>query len=228
MRSGAQASAEVFFLPTPTVDAGRDQTVTVNGVGSVLVSLAGEASSPVGHPLTYQWWDGTTRVASTARTTVTLGLGIHTLTFVAIDSPQLYALDTVRVTVQLPPPIAGPQGPPGPEGPVGAVGPSGPTGPTGPQGATGATGPQGPTGDTGATGATGATGMPGPAGPQGPPGVSSPIIFLPDGTPPPVGYRLIGTFIGQIRVRDGGRDRDEDRDRDDKKRSMRFNVYIKN
>ena len=74
--------------------------------------------------------------------------------------------------------------------------------------------------------------MPGPAGPQGPPGVSSPIIFLPDGTPPPVGYRLIGTFIGQIRVRDGGRDggrdRGDDRDRDDKTRSMRFNVYIKN
>ena len=74
--------------------------------------------------------------------------------------------------------------------------------------------------------------MPGPAGPQGPAGVSSPIIFLPDGIPPPAGYRLIGSFIGQVDTgdggRDGGRDRGDDRDRDGRTRSLRLNVYMKN
>jgi hypothetical protein len=210
LNNGPLASAEIFY-PPPTVDAGPDQTVTANSVGSALVTLTGVASSPAG-PLAYQWLDGTTPLASTATTAVTLGLGIHTLTFRAFDlATHLLSSDTVTVTVQLPPPVAGPAGPAGPPGPAGPAGP---------------VGLQGPKGDTGATGPTGAPGTPGPAGPQGPSGVSSPIIFLPDGTPPPAGYTLIGTLVGNLKVSD--RDHDDDRDRDVSTRRARFDVYIKN
>jgi hypothetical protein len=84
--------------------------------------------------------------------------------------------------------------------------------------------------------------MQGPAGPQGAAGVSSPIIFIPDGTPPPAGYTLIGTLVGDLKVgdrdddrgrderrdRDDHRNRDDDRGRDVKTRPVRFNVYVKN
>jgi hypothetical protein len=114
-------------------------------------------------------------------------------------------------------------GPTGRQGPAGPKGDTGPLGPQGPAGPAGATGPQGPAGPAGPQGATGPIGPAGPMGPKGDTGASVPsgtVIFLLQGTPPPAGYTLIGTFTEDVKSGDG--------DRDDRRVTLTFRVYRKN
>jgi Collagen triple helix repeat (20 copies) len=96
---------------------------------------------------------------------------------------------------------AGAVGPAGPVGVAGAVGPAGQTGPVGPTGAIGPAGPAGTAGAVGAIGPVGAVGPAGPIGPTGPAGpagaglISGSLLFLPQGTPAPAGYTVVGTTL---------------------------------
>lgn len=102
----------------------------------------------------------------------------------------------------------GATGPAGPQGLQGDAGPVGPKGDTGATGATGPIGPQGLQGEIGPTGPEGDTGATGPAGPQGPAGeglVTGALMFLPAGTPAPVGWTFVGSFTQQMTTGTSGR-----------------------
>jgi hypothetical protein len=195
--------------PSPTAEAGPDQTLVADLFGTARVQIVGQVISAAGSHLSYSWTEDTKLLSSTATLDTTLKVGMHVLTLSVIDQWGRSSSDSVTVGVQIPTAV-------GPPGPSGAQGPSGPQGP---QGLPGPSGPQGQVGPAGATGA------PGPQGPQGQPGTMpvGTIIFLIEGTPAPVGFALIGTMVGDLRpVGDG------DRDRDDRPRHVRFNVYRKN
>jgi probable HAF family extracellular repeat protein len=143
-----------------------------------------------------------------------LALGPHTIVCAATDAPTgLQDSKSAPVTLVL---SGGPIGPQGPKGDAGATGPQGPTGDKGDKGDRGDIGPAGSTG---------------PAGPQGPKGdlaalpAGSVIEFVTD-VPPPAGFRLVGTYVRELRPADPGRD---SRDRDDDRRvvRLRVNVFVK-
>jgi sugar lactone lactonase YvrE len=193
--------------PSPIADAGPDQTLVADPFGTARVQIVGEVKSAVGSRLSYSWTDGTELLSSGARLDATLKIGVHVLTFTVIDQWGRSSSDSVTIGVQIPTAAAGPPGPRGEQGPIG------------PQGVPGPSGPQGQIGPAGVTGA------PGPQGPQGEPGAlpRGTIIFLLEGTLPPVGFTLIGTMVGDLRPAGDG-----DHDRDDRPRHVGFNVYRKN
>lgn len=158
-----------------TVDAGADVTLVSGLTGSAAFSRAGVVTGPAAN---VQWNEGLTVLSQSTDINVTLGLGVHTLTFYAIKANGEQVSDSVIVTVQLPG-GGGAQGPAGPAGPqgipgaqgaqgaTGAQGPQGEPGPMGPAGPAGVMGPAGPAGPAGATGAAGPRGARGPEGRQG-------------------------------------------------------------
>lgn len=90
----------------PTARAGNDQTLTdVDNNGSESVTLDGSASTdPEGPLASFQWLNGTTVLGTTARITVTLPRGTHTLTLRVTDSQGATASDTMIVTINAPAP----------------------------------------------------------------------------------------------------------------------------
>ncbi|MEW8324849.1 MAG: autotransporter domain-containing protein [Candidatus Thiodiazotropha taylori] len=88
--------------PTPPqADAGQDVNLSdTDANGSEQVSLDGSASSDAdGTIVLYQWFENGSEIATGATPTVTLGLGVHTLTLRVTDSDDLTAEDQITVTV---------------------------------------------------------------------------------------------------------------------------------
>ena len=84
----------------PTANAGADQTVEATGPGGASVTLDGSGSSdPDDDALTFTW-TGTFGSVNGASATVTLPLGIHTITLTVDDGNGHTASDDVVVTVQ--------------------------------------------------------------------------------------------------------------------------------
>lgn len=89
----------------PVANAGPDHTVSAGASCQATVTLNGAGSTdPNGDTLTYTWKEGTTTLATTTdpvkTTSVTLGLGTHTITLTVDDGKGGTASDTVVVTVQ--------------------------------------------------------------------------------------------------------------------------------
>lgn len=63
------------------------------------VTLTGTATDPDGDPITYQWFDGATRIATTATATVTLSFGSHNITLRATDAKDASANSTPQTVV---------------------------------------------------------------------------------------------------------------------------------
>jgi Concanavalin A-like lectin/glucanases superfamily/Right handed beta helix region/PKD domain len=88
----------------PTANAGPDQTVTDtdnNGVQSVVLNGSGSSDSD-GSITSYVWKEGGTQIATGVSPTVTLAVGIHTITLIVTDNGGLTATDTVVITVNAP------------------------------------------------------------------------------------------------------------------------------
>lgn len=198
------ATAELFtpgVAGPPTVNAGMDQTVTVNSLGAGTFTLSATAMGDF-PPFSFRWSEDGATVGTAAGITLTRGAGLRTFTVVASDSRGLPSQpDTVVVTLLLPT-GGGSAGPAGPTGATGATGPQGPQGERGDPGIEGVAGPSGPMGPAGPAGAVGAIGPQGPAGApgtQGIAGTSSTVIFLLPSQPPPAGYILIGALEGALK-----------------------------
>ncbi len=81
----------------PVADAGADQTVECGAAAR----LDGRGSTdPDGDALVYEWSEGDTKLGTEAQTSVTLGMGVHTLTLTATDRSGASSQDTVVVTVK--------------------------------------------------------------------------------------------------------------------------------
>ncbi len=89
-------------------DVNRAPSVSAQPIGSPLeatspagrqVTLTGTASDPDNDPLSYQWFDGATRIATTATATVTLGFGTHSITLRATDAKDANATSTPQTVV---------------------------------------------------------------------------------------------------------------------------------
>ena len=110
---GATASDTVAITvranQPPVANAGPDQTVVDSGNDNVeSVTLNGSNSSdPDGSIVTYEWREGSTFVASGATPSVSLSVGVHTLTLQVTDDRGATASDTVAITVRAnQPPVA--------------------------------------------------------------------------------------------------------------------------
>jgi CSLREA domain-containing protein len=84
--------------PSPTANAGTDQTLTTAG-GPIQVTLNGSGSSPFNLPLTYQWRKGATVLGSGATLNHNLPAGTHTITLVVTDQCGFPGYDTVVVKI---------------------------------------------------------------------------------------------------------------------------------
>jgi len=86
---------------SPTANAGPDQSVTdTDGDGWVLVDLDGGASNdPDGSIVAYEWREGASVFATTAATSTSLSVGVHTLTLQVTDDAGAAGADTVVITV---------------------------------------------------------------------------------------------------------------------------------
>ena len=89
-------------------DVNRPPTVSAQPLGSSLeatsptgrqVTLTGTATDPDGDPVTYQWFDGATRIATTATANVTLAFGAHSITLRATDAKDASATTTPQTVV---------------------------------------------------------------------------------------------------------------------------------
>jgi hypothetical protein len=86
----------------PSANAGPDQTLSCLAPGqTVSVQLNGSGSSdPDGDPLTYNWTEGGSFLASGSAPTVTLGIATHHITLTVNDGRGGSASDGVRIDVQ--------------------------------------------------------------------------------------------------------------------------------
>jgi DNA/RNA endonuclease G (NUC1) len=83
----------------PVANAGPDQTVECTGGA---VTLNGTGSSDVddaSNTLTYVWTEGSTIIATGANSTVSLSVGVHTITLTVTDPHSASSQDMVTVTV---------------------------------------------------------------------------------------------------------------------------------
>jgi hypothetical protein len=85
----------------PVANAGPDQTVTdVDETGGEDVTLDGTGSSdPDGTIVSYDWTEGGVSIAGGATPTVTLAVGVHTITLTVTDNGEASATDQVVTTV---------------------------------------------------------------------------------------------------------------------------------
>jgi outer membrane autotransporter protein len=85
----------------PIANAGLDQTLTdSNADGSEQVSLDGSASSDAGGTIVnYQWFENGTEIANGASATVSLQVGVHTLTLRVTDNDDLIGEDQLTITI---------------------------------------------------------------------------------------------------------------------------------
>lgn len=86
---------------TPTANAGNDQNVyDTDGNGSSDINLNGSASSDLDGAISaYVWKEGDTEIATGVSPTVSLAVGVHTLTLTVTDNRGAAADDTVQITV---------------------------------------------------------------------------------------------------------------------------------
>jgi len=89
----------------PTADAGSDQTVTdTDNNGSQSVTLDGSGSSDSdGTISSYVWTEGGSQIATGSGPSVTLDVGVHTITLTVADNESATDDDTVTITVNRPP-----------------------------------------------------------------------------------------------------------------------------
>ncbi len=109
--------------PSPSADAGLDQTLVADLFGTTRVHIVGQVISAVGSHLSYSWTEGTKLLSNTATLDATLKVGVHVLTLNVIDQWGRSSSDSVTVGVQFPTASAGPPGPTGAQGPIGPQGP---------------------------------------------------------------------------------------------------------
>lgn len=84
----------------PTANAGSSQTVEATAPAGTSVTLNGSASiDSEGNIATYEWYEGATLLATGAQPSVTLGVGVHTLTLRVTDSLGLFTDSLVTVTI---------------------------------------------------------------------------------------------------------------------------------
>jgi hypothetical protein len=156
----------VFMPPDAvvTVSAGPGQTLLAGVNGLATAHVVGAVTNPASIALAFSWLDENgLPIAATQVADLSLGVGIHHVTFRATAVTGT-AADSLVITVQpLAPALVGPQG---------IAGPQGVKGDAGSQGLQGAIGPQGTAGPAGLTGADGASGAIGPMGLQGLQGLS--------------------------------------------------------
>lgn len=86
----------------PIANAGQDQTVLdADGNGSELVSLDGSQSTDSdGTIVSYAWFNQNTQVATGMNASITLPLGVHTVTLRVTDDQGAFTTNTVTITVQ--------------------------------------------------------------------------------------------------------------------------------
>lgn len=91
-----------FVNTPPTANAGADQVVSVsNHAATASVTLDGSASlDPDGTIATFVWSEGNTALGQGASLTVTLSVGLHTITLTVIDAAGAMDSDTVEVLVR--------------------------------------------------------------------------------------------------------------------------------
>ena len=84
----------------PIADAGADQTFIASSPAGSRVELYGGFSfDPDNDPLTYEWTEGATSLASGSFVEVVLTPGVHTITLTVDDGQGGVAADTVTMTV---------------------------------------------------------------------------------------------------------------------------------
>ncbi|WP_250419078.1 PKD domain-containing protein [Pontibacter deserti] len=84
----------------PVANAGPDQTVTAGAGNLATVQLNGSASTDAdGTIVSYVWKEGTSQLATGATASVSLAVGVHTLTLAVTDNQGASAEDQVVVTV---------------------------------------------------------------------------------------------------------------------------------
>lgn len=84
----------------PTSNAGADQTLSDNdGTGSESVTLVGTAADSDGTIASVQWSDASGTLGTSNTLNTSLPVGVHTLTFTAIDNEGASSSDSVIVTV---------------------------------------------------------------------------------------------------------------------------------
>lgn len=103
----SQASSTSIFVTVdndddaPVADAGPDQTVQdADATGTELVTLDASASSDDRGISSYEWWDGSTLIATDVSPTVEFLVGAHTMTLIVTDSIGQTAQDSVVITVE--------------------------------------------------------------------------------------------------------------------------------
>jgi len=98
-------------VPAPTVDAGADQTVTVNEFGLATFTISASASGT--GALTYAWTENGVPLAAsnTLSLTLTRAPGQYAYVFTATDTNNQSASDSVQVDVVIPGGVPGPPGP---------------------------------------------------------------------------------------------------------------------
>ena len=84
---------------SPVANAGPDQTVQTSGSTAAVQLNATASTDPDGDALTFKWSEAGEQIANGATPTVTLALGVHTLTVTVTDPSDATAVDTVSVTV---------------------------------------------------------------------------------------------------------------------------------
>lgn len=108
----SQASSTSIFVTVdnyddpPAANAGPDQTVQdADASGTELITLDGSASSDDRGISSYEWWAGSTLIATGASPTIEFLIGAHTITLVVTDSIGQTAQDSVLITVEPAPPV---------------------------------------------------------------------------------------------------------------------------
>lgn len=91
----------VLNSAAPVADAGPDQTVEATSPSSTQVILDGSASfDPDNEPMTFEWRDAVSNVIGSGPiATLTLPIGVHTITLIVSDGHSAPATDTVSVSV---------------------------------------------------------------------------------------------------------------------------------
>jgi len=84
----------------PTANAGSNQTAEATASTGTFVTLNGTASTDLENNITtYEWFEGTTLIATGAQPSVALAVGVHALTLRVSDSLGMFGQSPVTVTI---------------------------------------------------------------------------------------------------------------------------------
>src|SRR5262249_20558324 len=104
---GQHLGAPSYYLLTPqsgqnhppVANAGPDQTVGATDATALATVDGSGSSDPDGDALSFAWFEGSTPLGTTARLTIPLAIGAHTLTLQVTDTQGASAEDSVVVTI---------------------------------------------------------------------------------------------------------------------------------